>query len=197
MHADLETQALEGIRAMLRAVGETPEREGLRDTPKRVLNALREMTQGARTDPAQHLEVSFDLTDVDTDLTRYDEMILSSALPFTSLCEHHLLAFSGEAHIAYIPGSSGHVVGLSKLARVLEGFAQRLQVQERLTVQIADALERALEPAGVAVLIAAQHSCQACRGIRKSGTMITVQTRGRLREWNARTEFLRLTRCGF
>jgi GTP cyclohydrolase I len=185
----------DAVRALLVAIGENPDREGLRDTPKRVYNALLEMTQGARTDPRAHLETTFDLADANGEHTRYGDLILSSALPFTSLCEHHLLGFSGEAHIAYIPGAGGRVVGLSKLARLLEGYAQRLQVQERLTVQIAEALEHALEPAGVAVLIRAQHSCQACRGVRKPGVMLTLQTRGQLATAEARGEFLRL--CGF
>lgn len=162
-----DRQVEDGLRTLLTAIGENPDREGLLETPKRVLKAFREFTRGLQENPILHLEKNFSLED-DQSPNQYDGMIISSAIPFTSLCEHHLMPFVGHAYLAYVPGINKRVVGLSKLARVVEGYAQRLQVQERLTVQIRSALQ-SLEPEGVGVVIVAKHSCQHHRGIKKMG----------------------------
>ena len=171
---------------LLEYLGENPNRPGLVDTPRRVLDSLAEMTNGYRADPAEHLGVVFPDT--------CDEMVVVTGIDFTSLCEHHLLTFSGTATVAYIP--DGQVVGLSKLARVVDVFAHRLQVQERLTEQIAEAIETHLQPAGVGVVIEATHSCMTCRGVRKPGaTMVTSALRGAIKDKAAaRAEFLTLAR---
>ena len=169
---------------LLEFIGEDPTCPGLARTPERVIDALAEMTVGYREDPATHLGVVF--PDV------CDEMVVVSDIDFTSVCEHHLLTFTGTAAIAYIP--DGQVVGLSKLARVVDVFARRLQVQERLTEQVADAIVEHLHPKGVGVVIRARHSCMGCRGVRKPRAVMTTSSlRGALKEKPAaRAEFLGL-----
>lgn len=167
-HVDLG--AIEdAVRTILTAVGEDPERPGLLDTPRRVARMYAEMFAGLNSDPARHLHVTFP--------EDYDEMVMVRDIPFTSMCEHHLLPFNGVAHVAYIP--EGRVTGLSKLARVVEEVARRPQVQERMTDTIADLIERELKSSGVAVVIQAEHSCMSIRGVRKPGTMtVTSALRG-------------------
>ncbi|MCC7292742.1 MAG: GTP cyclohydrolase I FolE [Phycisphaerales bacterium] len=157
------------VREILFAVGENPEREGLRDTPQRVARMYEEVFSGLSGDPAEHLTTSF--------TERYDELVVLRDIPFNSICEHHLMPFEGKAHVAYLP--AGKVAGISKLARVVEAFARRPQVQERLTTQIANLLMEKLEAKGVAVVIHAVHTCMTCRGVRKPGTvMITSAVLG-------------------
>lgn len=184
----LEATALEGVRALLRLMGEDPERSGLLDTPARVVKAYREVS--ARPgDPATLLARTFDDVEYPT-----DELIAVGPIPFTSLCEHHLLPFTGTAWIAYLPGDS--VVGLSKLPRLLDHFAQRPQVQERLTTQVADALVEHLDPEAAACVIHATHTCMSLRGVKKQGAaMVTSVLRGRFKTDDAmRAEFMALTR---
>ncbi len=159
----------QAVRTILTAVGEDPDRDGLLETPRRVARMYAEMFSGLTQDPARHLRVTFP--------EDYDEMVLVRDIRFTSMCEHHLLPFSGVAHVAYIP--NGRVTGLSKLARVVEEVARRPQVQERLTQQVADLIESELESKGVAVIISAEHSCMSIRGVRKPGSRtITSAVRG-------------------
>jgi len=157
------------VREILLAVGEDPDREGLLRTPNRVARAYGELMAGLQDDPLRHLKTVFN--------ERYDEVVLLRDIEFHSLCEHHLLPFTGRAHVAYLP--DGKVVGLSKLARLVEGFARRPQVQERLTTQIADAIQEALSPIGSACVIEAVHTCMTIRGAKKHGsTMVTSALRG-------------------
>ena len=159
------------VREILEAIGEDPSRNGLLDTPKRVAKMYAELFEGLHADPTEHLKVTFD--------EQHDEMVMVRDIPFTSLCEHHLVPFMGRAHVAYIPGPSGRITGLSKLARTVEGFARRLQVQERMTRQIADAIDEVLEPRGALVVIEAEHLCMAMRGVKKPGTVtVTSAVRG-------------------
>ncbi len=163
------------VREILLAVGEDPERDGLVDTPARVARMYEEVLAGIGQEADEHLKVTFDAD--------HDEMVMVRDIPLVSLCEHHMVPFIGKAHIAYIPGKDGRITGLSKLARLAEVFARRLQVQERLTVQIADALERELEPRGVLVVIEAEHMCMSMRGVRKPGsTTVTSAVRGLFRD---------------
>jgi GTP cyclohydrolase I len=174
MSVDIE-RAAAAVSELLAAVGEDPSRDGLRRTPIRVAELYAEVLQGFDDDPARHLEVTFDV--------QHDEMIMERDIPVQSLCEHHLLPFIGRAHVAYIPGADGKITGLSKLARLVDGFAQRLQVQERLTTQVADALANALAPRGVLVVIEAEHLCMSMRGVRKPGAVtVTSAVRGLFRE---------------
>lgn len=157
------------VREMLLALGEDPDREGLLKTPNRVARAYAEFFSGNHEDPRQHLKTVFN--------ERYDEVVLLKNIEFHSLCEHHLLPFVGRAHVAYLP--DGKVVGLSKLARLVDGYARRPQVQERLTTQIADALMDALQPQGVACVLEATHTCMTVRGAKKPGSvMVTSALRG-------------------
>ena len=157
------------VRELLAAVGEDPEREGLLDTPDRVARMYAEVFAGFRTDPAIYLQRTF--------TQKHDEMVLVKDIEFSSMCEHHLLPFFGTAHIAYLP--NGQIVGLSKLARVVDAFARRPQVQERMTEQIADLIMTHLKPRGVGVIVEATHSCMAVRGVRKpSSKTITSSMRG-------------------
>ena len=157
------------MREILLAVGEDPDREGLVKTPGRVARSYAELMAGLREDPRVHLQTVFN--------EQYDEVVVLRDIPFHSLCEHHLLPFTGRAHLAYLP--DGKVVGLSKLARLVEGYARRPQVQERLTTQIADALMEQLNAAGVACVIEASHTCMTIRGVQKPGaTMVTSALRG-------------------
>jgi GTP cyclohydrolase I len=175
------------VREILQSVGEDPDREGLRGTPDRVARMYAEMCSGLHQDPAHHLERTF------TQET-YDEMVVVRDIDFSSLCEHHLLPFTGKAHVAYIP--RGRVVGLSKIPRVVETLARRPQLQERLTQQIAELLMGELEAKGVGVVIEGSHSCMTIRGVRKPGsTMVTSTMLGLFRDRPAtRSEFLALIR---
>jgi GTP cyclohydrolase I len=178
-----EAAAEEAVATILRFVGENPSRDGLIDTPGRVARAWREITAGYREDPAEILGTTFE--------EECDEMVVLTGVSFYSTCEHHLLPFYGEVSVGYLPGK---VVGISKLARVVNCFARRLQIQERLTRQIADAIETHLDAQGVAVVVRAHHLCMGCRGVKQPGTdMITSAMRGALRtDAIARSEFLRL-----
>lgn len=166
----VDLEAIKGaVRTILKAVGEDPDRPGLLETPRRVAKMYAEMFAGLQLDPARHLRVTFP--------EEYDELVLVRDIPFTSMCEHHLLPFSGVAHVGYIP--DGHVTGLSKLARVVEEVARRPQVQERMTQTVADMIERELESVGVAVVMQAEHSCMSIRGVKKHGSStITSALRG-------------------
>jgi GTP cyclohydrolase I len=183
-----------GVRALLEYVGEDPDREGIRDTPRRVVDAMLEMTQGAEVNVDKLLSVTFDSGN-------YDEIVAVRRIAFSSLCEHHLLPFTGRASVAYIPaGAPGklRVVGLSKIPRLVDVYARRPQLQEQMTSQIADALEKYLKPRAVAVFVTAEHSCASCRGVRKSGMdMATSVLRGLFRDDPAaRAEVLRLLAGG-
>ncbi|MFL6721048.1 MAG: GTP cyclohydrolase I FolE [Sphingomonas sp.] len=156
----------EAIRTLIRWTGDDPQREGLLDTPRRVARAWREYARGYQEDPAAHLSRTFE------EVGGYDEIVLLKDIPFQSHCEHHLAPIIGKAAIAYLP--SNKVVGISKLARVLHGFARRLQVQERLTAQVADAIWAHLQPKGVAVVIEATHACMTARGVSTPGVMMTT-----------------------
>jgi GTP cyclohydrolase I len=166
------------VREILEAVGEDPDRDGLTATPARVARMYAELFSGLHTDPAEHLAVTFEAD--------HDEMVMVKDIAFYSLCEHHLVPFIGRAHVAYIPNDDGRITGLSKLARLVEGYSARAQVQERLTTQIADALVRKLEPRGVLVVMEAEHLCMSMRGVRKPGILtITSQVRGLFRSNSA------------
>lgn len=180
----VDVQAIQNaVTEILRAIGEDPDRPGLKETPRRVANMYLEMFAGLHTDPQRHLKVTFP--------ENYDEMVLVRDIPFTSMCEHHLLPFSGVTHVAYIP--SGKVTGLSKLARVVEEVAKRPQLQERMTQQIADLIEKHLETSGVAVVVNAEHSCMSIRGIKKPGSKtVTSALRGIFKEPSTRAEFMSL-----
>lgn len=174
------------VRALLRLLGDDPDREGLLETPARYVRALEEHFAGYGQNAAEHLERTFD------EVQGYDELVLVSDIEVYSHCEHHMVPFVGRAHVGYIP--KGRVVGLSKLARVVDVFAKRLQVQEKLTVQIAQAIEDALQPHGVAVVLQCQHFCMCYRGVRKAGSWTTTsRLRGIfLRDSAARIELLTL-----
>jgi GTP cyclohydrolase I len=159
-------EGMDYVRGLLQYIGEDVQREGLKDTPARVLSAMQEHFSGYREDPKEHLLKTFE------EVEGYDEVILVSDIDVHSHCEHHMVPFVGKAHVAYIP--KGRVVGLSKLARVVEGYAKRLQVQEKLTMQIANAINEVLEPDGVAVIIQCQHFCMCHRGVHKSNSWTTT-----------------------
>jgi GTP cyclohydrolase IA len=159
------------IRELLAAIGEDPNREGLKRTPSRVAKAYAEMFAGLTVDPDEVLETTFD--------ENHDELVLVKDIPLYSICEHHLVPWHGKAAVGYIPGEDGRITGLSKLARVVDLYAKRPQVQERLTSQVADAVMRRLEPQGVVVVVEAEHLCMAMRGVRKPGsTTVTSAVRG-------------------
>lgn len=173
------------VREFLLAIGEDPDREGLRDTPGRVARASLELFAGLHQDAAQTLSRTFEID--------HDEMVIVRDIPLYSVCEHHLLPFHGEAHIGYIPSQEGTVTGLSKLARLVDVFARRPQVQERITTQIADSLVSTLGAQGVIVVIEAEHLCMSMRGVRKPGTRtITSAVRGQLRSPATRAEAMAL-----
>ncbi len=159
--ADLDRIA-RGVRLILEGIGEDPEREGLRETPQRVAEMFAELTAGMREDPSEHI--------VPLSGNKHDEMVIVKDINIASLCEHHLAPFVGKCHIAYIP-RNGNILGVSKLARLAEGFARRLQLQERLTTEIANTLFERLKPLGVMVVIEAEHACMTLRGVKKSGAM--------------------------
>ena len=174
------------VREILLAIGEDPERDGLVDTPDRVARMYAEIFSGLHEDPDQHLKVTFE--------AGHDEMVIVRDIPMYSACEHHMLPWVGKAHVAYIPNSEGRVIGLSKFARLVDGYARRPQVQERLTTQVADALVRNLEPKGAMVIVEAEHLCMSMRGVRKPGsTTLTSAVRGLFRSNIAtREEAMRL-----
>jgi GTP cyclohydrolase IA len=166
-HARIER----AVREILLAVGEDPDRDGLVRTPSRVAAMYAEIFSGLAEDPARHLNVTFEAD--------HDEMVMVRDIPLFSVCEHHLIPFAGRAHVAYIPGGDGRITGLSKIARLVEGFARRPQVQERLTTQVADALVEQLRPDGVLVMVEAEHLCMSMRGVKKPGALtITSAVRG-------------------
>jgi GTP cyclohydrolase I len=164
--SEIPSEVKEAVRTLIRWTGDDPDREGLLDTPRRVACAWKEYTRGYAEDPAVHLSRTFE------EVGGYDEIVLLKDIPFQSHCEHHLAPIIGKAAIAYLPNNK--VVGISKLARVLHGFASRLQVQERLTAEVADAIWKHLQPKGVAVVIEASHSCMTARGVRTPGVMMTT-----------------------
>ena len=184
MHLMKATMA---IRALLEAIGEDPSREGLVGTPNRAAKAWGELTEGYEMDPAKVLRTSEGTDGFEAD--EYDQMIVVAGIPFWSTCEHHLMPFGGVADVAYIPGEAKKVVGLSKIPRLVEVYARRLQIQEQMTAQIATALEKHLAPAGVGVRIKARHLCAACRGVRKDVNMVTSKLTGEFREPEVRAEF--------
>jgi GTP cyclohydrolase I len=161
-----QQRAEAAVRELLYAIGEDPDRNGLQDTPARVARAYREMFAGLYTDPDSVLNTMFD--------EDHDEMVIVKEIPLYSTCEHHLVSFHGVAHVGYIPGKDGRVTGLSKIARLVDLYAKRPQVQERLTSQIADALVKKLDPRGVIVVVEAEHLCMAMRGVRKPGAVTTT-----------------------
>lgn len=156
----------EGVRLILEGVGEDPNREGLLKTPARVARMYEEVFAGLTQDPAVHFETTFD--------EHHEEMVLVRDIPFYSMCEHHLVPFFGKAHVAYIPAADGHICGLSKLARLVDVYARRPQVQERLTSQIADTLMEQLHPQGAIVVLEAEHMCMSMRGVKKPGSSTTT-----------------------
>ena len=184
MSVDVQ-RAEAAVRELLIAIGEDPERDGLRDTPRRVAKAYAELLAGMDQDPREVLTATFDVG--------HEELILVKDIEVWSMCEHHLVPFVGMAHVGYIPTEGGHVTGLSKIARLVDVYARRPQVQERLTTQIAEALVEVLEPRGVIVVIEAEHLCMSMRGVRKGGSKtITSAVRGQLRDPATRAEAMGL-----
>jgi GTP cyclohydrolase I len=162
------------VREILEAIGEDPERDGLRDTPERVARMYAEICSGLHEEADIHLAVTFE--------AGHDEMVMVRDIPVYSVCEHHIIPFIGRAHVAYIPGKDGRITGLSKLARLVDAYAKRPQVQERLTGQVADEIDRTLAPRGVMVVVEAEHLCMTMRGVRKPGsTTVTSAVRGLFR----------------
>jgi len=163
------------VREILEAIGEDPGRDGLRDTPFRVARMYEEIFSGLHEDPGHHLNVTFE--------AGHDEMVMVKDIPVYSVCEHHLVPWFGRAHVAYIPNQDGRITGLSKLARLVDGYSRRPQVQERLTSQVADRLEAVLAPRGVLVVVEAEHLCMSMRGVRKPGALtVTSAVRGLMRD---------------
>ena len=178
-------RAAAAVRELLIAIGEDPEREGLKDTPARVARAYAELTSGLHMEPEDVLTTTFDIG--------HDEMVLVRDIELWSMCEHHLVPFTGVAHVGYIPAESGKITGLSKLARLVDVFAKRPQVQERLTTQVADALMELLEARGVIVVIEAEHLCMTMRGVKKAGARtITSAVRGIMHNAATRSEAMAL-----
>ena len=174
-----EAAIADAVRTILEAIGEDPDRDGLKKTPERVARMYAEIFAGLGKEAKDDLTTVFDLGG-------HDEMIMVREIPLYSMCEHHLVPFLGTAHVAYIPNVQGQITGLSKIARVVETFARRPQVQERLTTQIADAIEKALDPRGVLVVIEAEHLCMSMRGVQKPGSQtVTSAVRGIFRENDA------------
>ena len=181
-----EAEIMKAVTSIIRAIGEDPKREGLVDTPRRVADMYAELFMGLDVDPREELAVGYELG--------HREMVVVRDIPFYSMCEHHLLPFYGVAHIGYIPDANGRVVGLSKLARVVEIVAKRPQIQERITTDIADAIMDGLKPSGVAVVVQAEHMCMIMRGVKKPGSsIITSAIRGAFRtKADSRAEFFSL-----
>ena len=173
---DIDHERIEkAVKEILCAIGEDPDRDGLQDTPARVARMYREICSGLRENPADHLDKTFEV--------EHDEIIVVRDISFYSICEHHLIPFFGKAHVAYLPESDGRITGLSKLARLVDGFARRPQVQERLTGDIANAIQEKLAPRGAAVVLEAEHLCMSMRGIRKPGARtVTSSMRGIFRQ---------------
>ena len=159
-------RAKEAVRELIRWIGDDPEREGLKDTPRRVVDAFLEYFQGYEQSPEEYLQRTFE------QVGGYDEIVLLREIPFHSHCEHHMAPIIGKAHVAYLPRDK--VVGISKLARVVHAYAKRLQVQERLTAEVADCIQKVLDPFGVAVVIEATHACMTCRGVETPGVIMTT-----------------------
>lgn len=191
----MERDALLAVRTLLEYIGEDPDRPGLQETPARVVKALREILSGYQVDVGEVVK-TFPNGDDDgaPEAARYGGVVLLRDIDYYSMCEHHMLPFFGKAHVAYIPGEDGRVIGVSKLARIVDAFARRLQVQERMTAQIADALERLLKPKGVLVVVEGQHLCMLMRGVRKANSvMVTSEVRGLfLQRLKAKEEVLQL-----
>jgi GTP cyclohydrolase I len=180
----------EAVRMLLKAIGEDMEREGLQKTPERVADMYAELFDGLSYDPKEHLQLQF-VED------KHGEMVLIKDIPFYSMCEHHMLPFIGKAHVAYIP-KDGVITGISKIARVVEGYSHRLQLQERLTTQIADALVDVLQPQGVLVVLEAEHLCMSMRGVKKPGAQtVTSAVRGIFHTSVTRNEAMALIRAAF
>ena len=177
------------VAEILEALGEDPQRDGLLRTPARVAKMYAEVFAGLREDPEHHLKVQFE--------AGHDEMVMVKDIPFYSMCEHHLLPFHGQAHVAYVPGEHGKITGLSKLARLVEAYARRPQVQERLTSQVADDLMQTLDPRGALVVIEAEHLCMSMRGVQKPGSLtLTSAVRGLFLSDATRAEALQLLGIG-
>jgi GTP cyclohydrolase I len=183
-----QAEAEAAVRTLLRWAGDDPDREGLLDTPKRVTKSYRELFSGYGVEPRAYLERTFE------EVGGYDELVILRDIPFVSFCEHHMLPVVGKAHVGYLP--TNRVVGISKLARVVHGFARRLQIQEKLTAEIAKAIDEVLKPQGVGVVIEAEHSCMTLRGVNTAGASLTTSHLiGVVRDDpRTRQEFLRLTR---
>ncbi|HLZ85561.1 MAG TPA: GTP cyclohydrolase I FolE [Caulobacteraceae bacterium] len=189
-HTVTQAEAEQAVRTLIQWAGDDPDREGLAETPNRVAKSYRELFAGYATDPRGYLERTFE------EVGGYDELVVLRDIPVVSFCEHHMLPVIGRAHVGYLP--TNRVVGISKLARVVHGFARRLQIQEKLTAEIAHAIDEVLSPKGVGVVIEAEHNCMTLRGVNTIGShMITSHLTGAIRD-DARTrqEFLRLTRRG-
>jgi GTP cyclohydrolase I len=189
--ADFDPQKVEdGVRLILEGIGEDPGRDGLKETPRRVADMYREVFAGLHQDPDAVVDAVFDIG--------HDEMIMVKDIPLYGICEHHLVSFLGKAHVAYVPGHDGRITGLSKLARLVDLLAKRPQVQERLTTEIADVLERTLKPRGVFVVIEAEHLCMSIRGVKKPGSItVTSAVHGVFRsDPRTRAEAMALIRDG-
>ncbi len=185
-----EAEAEAAVRTLIEWAGDDPDREGLRDTPGRVVRAYRELFAGYETDPRAYLERTFD------EVGGYDELVLLRDIRVVSFCEHHMLPFLGVAHVGYLP--TDRVVGISKLARVVHGFSQRLQIQEKLTAEIAEAIQDILQPKGVGVVIVSEHSCMTMRGVNTPGSRLTTShLLGEVRDDpRTRQEFFELVKGG-
>jgi GTP cyclohydrolase I len=185
-----QSDAEAAVRTLIRWAGDDPDREGLLETPKRVAKSYRELFVGYDVNPLDYLERTFD------EVGGYDQMVVLRDIRVVSFCEHHMLPFLGRAHVGYLP--TDRVVGISKLARVVQGFSRRLQIQEKLTAEIADAIDEILKPKGVGVVVEAEHSCMTLRGVNTPGSsLITSHLTGVIRDDpRTREEFLRLTRAG-
>jgi GTP cyclohydrolase I len=185
-----EEDALDAVRTLIEWAGDDPDREGLLDTPRRVVKAYRELFAGYDADPREYLERTFE------EVGGYDELVLLRDIRVVSFCEHHMLPFLGKAHVGYLPND--RVVGISKLARVVHGFARRLQIQEKLTAEIAEAIQDILQPKGVGVVIVSEHSCMTMRGVNTPGSKLTTSSLlGEVRDDpRTRQEFFDLVRQG-
>ena len=185
-----QSEAEAAVRTLIEWAGDDPDREGLAETPARVARSYKELFAGYEADPRAYLERTFD------EVGGYDELVVLRDIPVVSFCEHHMLPFLGRAHVGYLPNH--RVVGISKLARVVQGFARRLQIQEKLTAQVAEAISEVLHPKGVGVVIVSEHSCMTMRGVNTPGTRLTTSTLlGEVRDDpRTRQEFLELVRGG-
>ena len=185
-----EDEALAAVRTLIEWAGDDPDREGLLDTPRRVIKSYRELFSGYEADPREYLERTFE------EVAGYDELVILKDIRVVSFCEHHMLPFLGKAHVGYLPND--RVVGISKLARVVQGFARRLQIQEKLTAEIAGAIQEILQPKGVGVVLVSEHSCMTMRGVKTPGTTLTTShLMGQVRDDpRTRQEFFELVRNG-